>query len=209
MTRSYLSKRRCRSTARCASGGVFDAELVESSDGFALLRVADSKESAEAFSDESGGHRWQRIPPTEKKGRVHSSTVTVAVLSERQKNTIKFDERDVVFTPTRGSGPGGQNRNKVSSAVIAKHVPSGLTVRCETERSLTQNKRLAVDLMKSKLQSAVESAVTGAEAADRRDQVGSGERGDKRRTIAEQRDEVTDHISGKRWRYRDYVKGCL
>ena len=87
------------------------------------------------FANESGGHRWQRIPPTERHDRVHTSTVTVAVLHEPTDGELRIPDSDLDITTTRGSGPGGQNRNKVESVIVIRHKPTGITVRVEDERS--------------------------------------------------------------------------
>lgn len=159
------------------------------------------------FRDEPGGHRWQRVPPTEKRGRVHTSTITVAVLREATEAQIRLDPRDLEVSHCRGSGAGGQHRNVTDSAVIIRHVPSGLVVRCESERSAHQNKATALALLRARLWAAAEEARVGAIAATRRRQVGSGMRGDKRRTIRCQDGVVTDHVTGRRWTLRAYERG--
>ena len=159
------------------------------------------------FRDEAGGHRWQRVPPSDKRGRVQTSTVTVAVLREPTEVEVVIAERDIEWTACRGSGAGGQNRNKTNSAVQLRHLPSGVMVRCEGERSQHQNRRTAMALLRAKLWEARQTAADGAAAADRRAQVGSGQRGDKRRTVREQEGQVVDHVTGRRWRLRDYIRG--
>lgn len=161
----------------------------------------------DAFRDEAGGHRWQRIPPTEKRGRVQTSTITVAVLPELTDAQVRIDPRDVEIVPTRGSGPGGQNRNKVETAVQLRHRPSGLLIRVETERSQHQNRATAMHMLRAKLMEAEQNRVTGDRAAARKAQVGSGMRGDKRRTIRVQDGQVNDHVTGKTWQYKNYERG--
>lgn len=138
---------------------------------------------------------------------MHSSTVTIAIMDGAPAQQVTLNDDDVEFVAVRGSGPGGQHRNKTNSAVVLKHVSTGTVVRCESERSQHQNKRIAMQMLQDRLANDARNAASALEAADRKMQVGSGERGDKRRTIAVQRDEVIDHITGRRWRYRDYVRG--
>lgn len=163
--------------------------------------------ATEAFRREPGGHRWQRIPPTERRGRVHSSSVTVAVMRQPVAADNVFDPADVEWTATRGSGAGGQHRNKTASAVIAKHRPTGLTVRVESERSQRQNRATAFALLGARLLAAKEASEATARDRDRKEQVGTGQRGDKVRTVALQRDQATDHRTGKRVAARVYLAG--
>ena len=163
--------------------------------------------AAALFSVEGGGHRWQRVPPNEKRGRVHTSTVTVAVLPEPTPTQVVLRESDLDEQTCRGSGAGGQHRNKTDSAVQLRHVPSGIVVRCEAERDQSQNRRVAREILRARLWEAARGAAQAARDTQRRSQVGSGMRGDKRRTIAVQRDEVVDHVTGRSWRFKDYVRG--
>lgn len=163
--------------------------------------------AAAAFADEAGGHRWQRVPPNEKRGRVHTSTVTVAVMAEPTSTELELPDTDLEYTACRGSGAGGQARNKTSNAVQLRHLPTNTLVRCESERSQAQNRRTALAHLRARLWEAKTAELGAARAADRKAQVGSGMRGDKRRTIRTQDDQVHDHVTGRRWRYRDYVRG--
>ncbi len=159
------------------------------------------------FVGEAGGHRWQRVPPTEKRGRVQTSTITVAVLKEPQQIDLTIREEDVDIETMRGSGAGGQHRNKTDSAVRARHRPTGLEVRCESERSQHQNRALAMRVLAARVAELDRSTAAGERDADRRRQVGSGMRGDKRRTIRTQDDQVADHVDGRTWRFKAYVRG--
>jgi peptide chain release factor 1 len=138
---------------------------------------------------------------------VQTSTITVAVLTEPTEAEVRIDERDIEVKTCRASGSGGQKVNKTESAVQVTHRPSGITVRCETERSQTQNKQTAFALLRARLRNAQQEALSGARAADRRAQVGSGMRGDKRRTVRVQDGTVHDHVTGRRWSFRDYERG--
>ncbi|HEY2744888.1 MAG TPA: peptide chain release factor-like protein, partial [Polyangia bacterium] len=163
--------------------------------------------AARAFADEPGGHRWQRVPPNERRGRVHTSTITVAVLPEPSAVEVRVDERDLDWSTCRGTGAGGQKRNKTESTVLLTHRPSGLQVRCESSRSQQHNRALALVLLRARLWAAERERVSSARAAERQAQKGSGMRGDKRRTIRCQDGVVTDHLLGKRWPLRDYLRG--
>jgi peptide chain release factor 1 len=179
---------------------------VEDRPGFAVLCVA-GRGALALFAAERGGHRWQRVPPTEKRGRVQTSTITVAVLEEPRRGVLTIRPEDVDIETMRGSGAGGQHRNKTDSAVRARHRPTGIEVRCESERSQHQNRDLALRVLAARVADRDRATITDARAADRRQQVGSGMRGDKRRTIRAQDDQVTDHVDGRTWRYKTYARG--
>lgn len=166
-----------------------------------------SREAEALFAGEAGGHRWQRVPPTERRDRVHSSTVTVAALQEPHSAKFEVPGADLEWTTTRGTGPGGQHRNKTESAVLLRHTPTGLVVRCQSERSQHRNKASALEVLRARLWERQRAAEHGDRAGVRRAQVGSGQRGDKRRTVRQQADEVVDHLTGQRWRWRDYQRG--
>ena len=152
--------------------------------------------------------RWQRVPPNEKRGRVHTSTVTVAVLEEPSEIEMpRLDPRELDISTCRASGSGGQNVQKTDSAVQIRHIPTGIIVRCETERSQSYNKATALAIMRARLHERQLRDSNAQRADDRRRQIGSGQRGDKRRTIAVQRDSVVDHLTGRAWRFEDYLRG--
>lgn len=195
------------STPVTRSGAGFDLELLDSRPGVATLRVS-GRGAARAFAQESGGLRFQRVPPTERKGRVHTSTITVSVLPEQAAVAVEIPEEDLLWRVCRSGGKGGQHVNKTSSAVQLTHKPTGLAVRVES-RSQLQNRAQALALLRAKLLSGAERAAEEARNAQRRADVGSGMRGDKRRTIAVQRDEVFDHETGRRTTWRRYERGYL
>ena len=159
------------------------------------------------FEGEIGGHRWQRIPATEKRGRVHSSTITFAVLDEAAEAVLVIPESDLEWTACRSPGSGGQNVQKTDTAVRVKHVPTGISVRVHESRSYHLNKQNALERLRERLLAAQRDGDAAARAALRRGQVGSGMRGDKRRTIRVQDDSVVDHLTGRTWRYREYARG--
>ncbi len=148
------------------------------------------------FKFESGVHRVQRVPETESGGRIHTSTVTVAVLPEAQSVEFELNEADLVFETYRASGAGGQKVNKTSSAVRVIHVPTGTVVECQVERSQYQNKDRAVELLRSRLYN--EECRKQQEAIDgeRRSQVGTGDRSERIRTYNFPQGRVTDHRIG-------------
>jgi peptide chain release factor 1 len=187
-------------------GGVFDLEVIDDRPGLVQVIVSGAGTRA-TFQHEGGGHRWQRIPPTEKRGRVQTSTVTVAVLDPDAVVGQALDPRDVDVVTTRGSGPGGQNRNKTDSCVIATHRPSGLQVRIDNERSQHQNKATAFKVLAARLYESERDKQAALREEDRRRQVGTGMRGDKVRTYRSQDDQVNDHRTGQRWRLQDWVRG--
>jgi peptide chain release factor 1 len=186
----------------------FDLCELERRPGFVALRL--SGRGALALRDsEPGGHRWQRVPPTEKRGRVHTSTITVCVLEAPDAEGAVIDLNDVDVEQYNGSGPGGQHRNKTANCVRAKHRPTGLEAKSESERSLTQNRRLALQALAARVLEHRRSTAAAARADVRRRQVGSGQRGDKVRTVREQDDVVTCERTGGKKRLRDYMKGDL
>ena len=162
-----------------------------------------------AFCHEAGGHRFQRVPPNEKRGRVHTSTVTVAVLQEPKKHEVELDERDLDETFTRGSGPGGQHRNKTDTCVILTHRPTGIKVRVDGGRSQPINRETAREVLRARLYAAGSTKITKERNKKRRGQIGGGARADKRRTVAVQRNQVVDHQTEKRMSYEQYRRGHL
>ncbi len=201
------SPSRSRSTRASRPGGVFSVELVEQRAGLAVLRVSGAR-ARETFADEAGGHRWQRVPPNDKRGRVHTSTVTVAILAEPSEIELpEIHPADLDISTCRASGCGGQNLQKTDSAVQIRHVPTGIVVRCETERSQSYNRATALAILRARLHRELVDRANADRADDRRRQIGSGQRGDKRRTIAVQRDSVVDHVTGRAWRFCDYARG--
>jgi peptide chain release factor 1 len=200
------SKSSSASIAVAPAGGVFDVEIVERLPALTVIRIS-GRGAETAFADEAGGHRWQRVPPGEKRGRVHTSTITIAVLAEPTEAQISIPAHELEWATCRGSGPGGQHRNTRESAVQLTHTPTGLRVRCESERSQHQNRAAALAVLRARLWDAERERRDGSRAEQRRLQVGSGMRGDKRRTIRCQEGVVTDHATGRSWRLREYERG--
>lgn len=138
---------------------------------------------------------------------MHTSTITVAVLPEPREHEVVIRDDDVEVTFMRGSGAGGQHRNVTDSACRIKHHESGLVVRCEAERSQHANRDKAMAILRARLLEHRATTSERARADDRRAQIGSGMRGDKRRTIRTQDDQVVDHVTGKSWRFKNYARG--
>ncbi len=158
------------------------------------------------FAGEAGGHRWQRVPPTEKRGRVHTSTVTVAVLDPVAKPRFTLDLREVDIKKTLGTGPGGQHRNKTESCVVATHRPTGIAVRVDM-RSQQQSLAMALRILSAKLADTEAERRRTARNTERREQVGAGMRGDKIRTYRAQDDRVTDHRTNATFRLATWLRG--
>lgn len=156
-------------------------------------------EGAGAYSRlkyESGVHRVQRVPDTETQGRIHTSTVTVAVLPEAEDVELEINPADLKIDTFRSSGAGGQHINKTSSAIRVTHIPTGTVVECQDERSQYKNKDKALKILRSRLLDAAQREHDEAIASDRKSQVGTGDRSERIRTYNYPQGRVTDHRIG-------------
>lgn len=157
------------------------------------------KGAYETLRFETGVHRVQRVPETEKSGRVHTSTASVAVMPVRKKHTVEIKEGDVEIEFSRAGGKGGQNVNKVETAVRLVHKPTGIAVRCTSERSQVKNRERAYSILFAKLESMEEEKEAKKYASERKNQIGTGDRSEKIRTYNILQDRVTDHRIKESW----------
>lgn len=179
---------RTLSESRAALGGYKEASFQLSGEGaYKRLRF------------ETGVHRIQRVPATEKSGRVHTSTASVAILPLRKKSTFEIRPQDIEMEFSRSGGAGGQNVNKVETAVRLVHKPTGIDVRCTSERSQAQNREKALAILAAKLEAHAEEEAAAEHAAERKEQIGTGDRSEKIRTYNVLQDRVTDHRLKESW----------
>ncbi len=180
-------------------GGVKEAILlVKGGDAYGRLKY------------EGGVHRVQRVPQTEAQGRIHTSAVTVAVLPEAEEVDIQIDDKDLRIDVFRSSGPGGQSVNTTDSAVRITHLPTGIVVTCQDEKSQHKNKAQAMKILRARLFERAEAERKARIAADRRSMVGSGDRSERIRTYNFPQGRVTDHRIGLTlYRLEDFLDGDL
>ena len=159
---------------------------------------------------ESGVHRVQRVPETESQGRIHTSTVTVAVLPEVEDIEVNIDEKDLIIETCRSSGAGGQHINKTESCIRMVHIPTGIVVNCQDERSQIKNREKAMKVMKSRLYDYYNSQYQAEYSETRKNQVGTGDRSERIRTYNFPQSRVTDHrINKTMYNLEEFIMGDL
>ncbi len=204
-----------RMYSRYAERKGWDVEVLSSNptglDGYKeIIFLIKGKGAYSRLKYESGVHRVQRVPVTESQGRIHTSTATVAVLAEVEDVDIEIPEKDLKIEVYKAGGPGGQHVQKNATAVRITHLPTGIVVQCQDQRSLTQNKRRAMQILRARLYERERARREAEIAAQRKAQVGMGERSEKIRTYNFPQSRVTDHRLQKSvYNLEDVLDGAL
>lgn len=170
-----------------------------------IVIVVQGNDAYDLLRNESGVHRVQRVPETEKSGRVHTSTATVAVLPVVKPKDVKIADSDLDISFTKSGGPGGQHVNKVETAVRIEHKPSGIVVSSESERSQARNREKAMSTLRSKLYDLRKRKKEEELGGMRKDQIGKAQRAEKIRTYNFPQNRITDHRINKKWKQLERI----
>jgi len=170
-----------------------------------LIAEVSGEKVYDLLKQEAGVHRVQRVPITEKSGRIHTSTASVAVIPKLSLPEIQIKESDLEIEFFRAGGPGGQNVNKVETAVRIRHKPTGIVVSCQVERSQQRNREIALEMLKNKIWQLEQEKIIGSLTEERKKQIGSQERSEKIRTYNFPQNRITDHRLNKSWHNLDDI----
>lgn len=181
--------------------------IVEERDGFVVMWLS-GHNVKNLYKNEVGNHRWQRIPPTERKGRVHTSSITVAILEENDYKEVEIHPSEYRIETTRGTGAGGQHKNTTDSCVIITHYSTGIKV-VRDGRNQHKNKEDALKELKKRVNEFYRTGHVEESVEERRGQIGKGDRSDKRRTYRVKDGVVVDHITNKTASFKDVSRGKI
>jgi peptide chain release factor 1 len=192
---------------KAAKNNNIDWLITEERLGFVSIWLT-GKNVKSLFKNEVGNHRWQRVPPTERKGRVHTSSITVALLEENNYKEVDLRPDEYRLETTRGTGNGGQHKNTTDSCVVVTHLSTGIKV-VRDGRNQHRNKEEALEELKRRVNEFYRTGHISEVVEERREQIGNGDRGDKRRTYRVKDAIVIDHITGKSASLKDILRGKI
>lgn len=185
----------------------FEYKVLEQNEGLITIWISGNN-AKNTFSNEEGSHRWQRVPPTERKGRVHTSSITVAILDVNDYKEVEIRPDEIRIETTRGSGSGGQRKNVTDNCVVMTHLATGLKV-VRDGRQQHKNKEDALEELTKRVNNLYRTGHDGEVTNERREQIGDGARSDKRRTYRVKDSIVIDHITGKTASLKDVMRGKI
>lgn len=193
---------------KAAKTNNFNWKVLEEREGFTSIQLS-GQNVKQFYQNEIGSHRWQRVSPTESRGRVHTSTITVAVIENQSYKEIEIPQSELKIETTRGNKKaGGQHQNSTDSCVVIIHIPTGIKV-VRQGRHQTNNKADALNEIKKRVNNFYQTGYEEEIAEDRRNQIGNGERSDKKRTYRVKDNQVIDHETGKTITIKDLFKGRI
>ena len=185
----------------------FESKIIEDNDALIIIWIT-GVNAKNTFINEQGGHRWQRVPPTEKKGRVHTSSITVAIMEENDYKEVELYSNEYRLETTRGTGNGGQHKNTTDSCVVVTHIATSIKV-VRDGRNQHKNKEDALKELTKRVNDYYRTGHLEESVEERRDQIGKGDRSDKRRTYRVKDSIVIDHITNKTASLKDVLRGKI